>query len=182
MCYTSAFTPEPVDTNFCWLSSQPPSRPGSQCPGFPNAWLGEDGAGGTALGGLPDRLAGGATAADPGCFVSPLVGPASGFFYWMAAVHACKLRGTGSQLASPEEWHCWRARALCGREACPRHTCIARVCMVSLGQALRSRARGSEGNSSHPPPVLPAAPAAEPAPEGPAAEAPAPSPATGFAD
>ncbi|KAL4425990.1 hypothetical protein ABPG75_010006 [Micractinium tetrahymenae] len=41
MCYTSAFAPEPVENNICWLSAKPAGQLGSQCPGFPNAWLGE---------------------------------------------------------------------------------------------------------------------------------------------
>lgn len=43
MCYTSAFAPEPVENNICWLSAKPAGQLGTQCPGFPNAWLGEGG-------------------------------------------------------------------------------------------------------------------------------------------
>lgn len=38
-CFLAQFSPEPVATDMCWLSPQPEDAPGSQCLGFPNAWL-----------------------------------------------------------------------------------------------------------------------------------------------
>lgn len=53
MCYTSAFAPEPVENNICWLSAKPAGQLGTQCPGFPNAWLGEGGSTAPAPAGEP---------------------------------------------------------------------------------------------------------------------------------
>lgn len=43
MCQLSSYSPEPVETNQCWLSAKPEGEPGSQCPSFPApGYLGAD--------------------------------------------------------------------------------------------------------------------------------------------
>ncbi|KAL4418858.1 hypothetical protein ABPG77_002925 [Micractinium sp. CCAP 211/92] len=74
MCFTSAFAPEPVDNNLCWLSAKPPGQLGSQCPGFPNAWLGEGGGAAPAPSGEPAPEGPVAAAPSP----APAEGPSDG--------------------------------------------------------------------------------------------------------